>query len=144
MTRREFIGAAAALGYACEPTRGGHLAFRHPSGAVVTAAGTPSDARSWLNALAQMRRELRARGLLKQPTAPAESGTSGRQRREVHRPPPARRPEPPDGPTRLVETIGPDGRRVLTGIVHGLPVTLTAAFEAGRWTWRRSRVEVRR
>jgi hypothetical protein len=59
MTRRELILEARRLGYVVEPTANGHLRFRHPGGATVIAASTPSDWRSTHNTLAALRRETR-------------------------------------------------------------------------------------
>lgn len=55
----ELTRLAARDGWRVEPTRGGHLRLRHPSGALVHAAGTPSDRRALANTLSTMRRELR-------------------------------------------------------------------------------------
>lgn len=59
MTRhaRDLDRLAARYGF--EPgrvTRGGHLRYRHRSGAVVFAAATPSDRRARRNAVALFRR----------------------------------------------------------------------------------------
>jgi hypothetical protein len=48
-------------GWAIESTRGGHVRWTHPSGAIVHAASTPSDHRAWRNHLATLRRERRSR-----------------------------------------------------------------------------------
>ncbi|HMR34491.1 MAG TPA: type II toxin-antitoxin system HicA family toxin [Geminicoccaceae bacterium] len=55
----ELIRTARRLGWRVEPTHGGHLRLKHPSGALVFAGSMPSDRRSLANALATMRRELR-------------------------------------------------------------------------------------
>ncbi len=59
MTRRELILEARRLSYVVEPAANGHLRFRHAGGAVVVAASTPGDWRSWANTLATLRREAR-------------------------------------------------------------------------------------
>ncbi len=64
MTRRELLLAAHRLGFEAEPTRGGHVRFRHVSGATVIAASTPGDCRAWLNTRADLRRELRRHGVM--------------------------------------------------------------------------------
>lgn len=58
----ELIRVASRLGWRVEPTHGGHLRLKHPSGALVFAGSTPSDRRSLANALATMRREMRKLG----------------------------------------------------------------------------------
>jgi HicA toxin of bacterial toxin-antitoxin, len=66
---RELARIARAAGWRVEPTRGGHLRFRHPDarGAVITAS-TPGGGRWRHNALASLRRALRARNRPGAPT----------------------------------------------------------------------------
>jgi predicted RNA binding protein YcfA (HicA-like mRNA interferase family) len=49
---RELLAFAHALGHQHERTAGGHIRFRHPAGALVFTASTPSDWRSTINARA--------------------------------------------------------------------------------------------
>jgi predicted RNA binding protein YcfA (HicA-like mRNA interferase family) len=54
---RQLLRSAAARGWRVELTRrGAHVRLVHPSGAVVVAAGTPSDCRALANLRAQLRR----------------------------------------------------------------------------------------
>jgi hypothetical protein len=57
---RDLNRLAALHGFGrAERTGGGHLRFRHVSGAVVYTGSTPSDRRSWRNAVAMLRRTAR-------------------------------------------------------------------------------------
>lgn len=53
---RQLIRAAEAQGWAVSRTRGGHLRWRAPSGALVFTASTPSDWRALANILSYLRR----------------------------------------------------------------------------------------
>lgn len=53
---KKLIKALEAQGFTVEPTKGGHYTVRKDGRRVATLAGTPSDRRSWLNSLAQLRR----------------------------------------------------------------------------------------
>jgi hypothetical protein len=64
MTCRELLLEAQPPGFEAEPTRGGHIRFRHVSGALGIAASTPGDCRAWLNTRADLRRELRRHGVM--------------------------------------------------------------------------------
>jgi predicted RNA binding protein YcfA (HicA-like mRNA interferase family) len=48
-----------AAGWQVSVSGGNHLKLRHPSGRIITMAATPSDWRSFANARATLRRELR-------------------------------------------------------------------------------------
>jgi predicted RNA binding protein YcfA (HicA-like mRNA interferase family) len=52
----EVLRQAEARGWRVRPTRGGHWKLTHPSGAIVVAASTPSDARALKNLTANLRR----------------------------------------------------------------------------------------
>ncbi len=57
---RDIRKHAATLGFTdISMTNGGHWRYRHPSGAVVYGAATPSDHRTVRKAFAQLRRALR-------------------------------------------------------------------------------------
>jgi hypothetical protein len=106
-----FIIAAAALGWHLA-RRNGHLQFRHESiGTPVWAPATPSDYRSYLNCLAEMKRLLRQAGLLevktvrrvkakkvKARTHKAKPVKTERQEPAPRRSDPARLRPPPLGP----------------------------------------------
>lgn len=53
---KKLVKALKAQGYEVEPTKGGHYGVSKNGRRVATLAGTPSDRRGWLNALAQLRR----------------------------------------------------------------------------------------
>jgi len=53
---RELARAARAAGWTITRRRGGHLAWRSPSGAVVFTPASPSDRRSVRNNAAELRR----------------------------------------------------------------------------------------
>jgi predicted RNA binding protein YcfA (HicA-like mRNA interferase family) len=53
---KKVIEEMHAEGWTIEATGGGHVKWRHPSGALVYSAATPSDRRAWNNHLSQMRR----------------------------------------------------------------------------------------
>lgn len=53
---RELEAWAKARGWTVSHSRGGHLRWRHRSGALAFTAGTPSDVRAVRNAKAVMRR----------------------------------------------------------------------------------------
>lgn len=46
-------------GWSLDVTGAGHVRWQHPGGAMVYAAGTPSDRRAWANHLANLRRARR-------------------------------------------------------------------------------------
>ena len=48
-------------GWTVEYTKGGHLRWRHPNGAIVFAASTPSDYRAWANHMSHLRRAVRGK-----------------------------------------------------------------------------------
>ena len=53
---RRIVRDAEARGWTCDLTRKGHLKLRHPSGAIVIAAWSPSDHRALKNLEARLRR----------------------------------------------------------------------------------------
>jgi hypothetical protein len=115
----DLIKVAAALGYSAEPMANGHLAFRHPSGALVHASGTPSDHRALRNAKGDLRRELRIRGVtiaVEQRPLPSREEKERARKRPV---PAAPLPRP------LAGSFYPTGQHgVLRGSVEGKPAAL--------------------
>jgi predicted RNA binding protein YcfA (HicA-like mRNA interferase family) len=57
--KRECIRKARAEGWVATLTRKSHVRLRHPSGAVVIAAGTPSSRRAGAEMLADLARALK-------------------------------------------------------------------------------------
>jgi predicted RNA binding protein YcfA (HicA-like mRNA interferase family) len=53
---KKLIKALEAQGFTVEPTKSSHYTVRKDGRRVATLGGTPSDRRSWQNALAQLRR----------------------------------------------------------------------------------------
>lgn len=53
---KQLIKALKAQGYDVELTKGSHYTVSKNGRRVATLSGTPSDRRSWLNGLAQLRR----------------------------------------------------------------------------------------
>ncbi len=88
MNATDLLAEAQRLGYTPSPTGNGHLAFRHPSGALVHVSGTPSCHRALRNARADLRRELRARGIEVE-MRPLPSREEKERPRKPHPPPPA-------------------------------------------------------
>ncbi|MBO1325361.1 hypothetical protein K2X14_11520 [Acetobacter sp. TBRC 12305] len=53
---KELLRSVKARGWSAELTRGGHVRWKHTSGAFVFGAATPSDRRAIQNLKAQMKR----------------------------------------------------------------------------------------
>jgi hypothetical protein len=115
---RDLIDEAAALGYAAEPTAGSHIRFTHPSGALVHAASTPSDRRAWLNTRADLRRELRARGI----AVEVRSLPPKEPRKARPTPPPSAAKPAPAAFAGVFRPTGQHGR--LAGTIDGRPALL--------------------
>lgn len=58
----QLIREAQQRGWRASRTNGGHVRLQHQSGAVVFTSSTPSDPRTFINTIAQMRRVERRAG----------------------------------------------------------------------------------
>jgi hypothetical protein len=100
MSTDDLLAEARRLGYTMSPTANGHLSFRHESGALVHVGGTPSCHRALRNAKADLRRELRLRGVdivVEQRKLPPK-GERERARKPRPTPTPAAQPAPTTPP----------------------------------------------
>lgn len=135
MTRNQMIRAAEALGFQAAPTRTGHLRLTHPSGALVHAAGTPSDVRSYRNTRADLRRELRRHGVMVE-----ERDLSDRPAPRTRAKPSVRRQQEAASrsPRHLLDTFMEVACGVLQGTVSGRPAELRRRVDAlgARWELR--------
>lgn len=127
MTTTEFLRRARRDGWQASPTRGGHIRLEHPDAAgPVIAPSTPSDHRAMANAMAEMRRQLRA--------------GEGRHRQFADVSPPAPKPAPRPKPEPrdrrpLVGRAVEQGARKICGMVHGYKIELVLDETRGRsWT----------
>ena len=53
---KEVLSRVKARGWSAEITNGGHIRWKHTSGAFLFGAATPGDSRSMKNLMAQMKR----------------------------------------------------------------------------------------
>lgn len=53
---KKLVQALESQGFTVEMTRNSHYTVKKDGRRVATIAGTPSDGRSWMNAIAQLRR----------------------------------------------------------------------------------------